>query len=87
MKNKIKLFVITILSLLFTLVTMSIFYYLTYMNIQNNPTKLFHIFTVTKQQKTILLIALNIVYTLILFGYSSLNLYLSFYKGDNTNVH
>ena len=87
MKNKLKLFTITILSVLFALTIMSIFYWLTYMDIQNNPTKLFHIFTVTKQQKTILLIALNIVYTLILFGYSSLNLYLSFYKGEKTNVH
>lgn len=57
------------------------------MDIQNNPTKLFHIITLTKEDKTILLVALNIVYTLILFEYSLINLYLSFYKGDNTNVH
>lgn len=87
MKNKIKLFAITILSVLFALTIMSIFYWLTYMDIQNNSTKLFHIFTVTKQQKTILLIVLNIVYTLILFIYSLINLYLSFYKGDKNHVH
>ena len=87
MKNKLKLFAITILSLLFTLVIMSIFYWLTYMDIQNNPTKLFHIITLTKKDKTIILIALNIVYTLILFIYSLINLYLSFYKGNKNHVH
>lgn len=59
------------------------------MDIQNNPTKLFHIITLTKEDKTIILTALNIVYTLILFVYSFINLYISFYKGskNETNWH
>ena len=87
MKNKIKLFAITILSVLFALTIMSIFYWLTYMDIQNNPTKLFHIITLTKEDKTILLTALNIVYTLILFVYSFINLYISFYKGSKNETN
>lgn len=87
MKIKLKLFAITITSLLFALLIMSIFYWLTYIDIQNNPTKLIHIITITKEDKTILLVTLNIVYTLMLFVYSFINLYISFYKGDKKHVH
>jgi hypothetical protein len=87
MKNEFKLFIITVASLLFALVIMSIFYWLTYMDIQNNPTQLFHIITLTKEDKTIILVALNIVYTLMLFVYSFINLYISFYKGDKNHVY
>ena len=87
MKNEFKLFIITVASLLFALVIMSIFYWLTYMDIQNNPTQLFHIITLTKKDKTIILVALNIVYTLMLFVYSFINLYISFYKGDKNHVY
>ena len=87
MKNEFKLFIITVASLLFALVIMSIFYWLTYMDIQNNPTQLFHIITLTKEDKTIILVGLNIVYTLMLFVYSFINLYISFYKGDKNHVY
>ena len=82
MKNKLKLSALILLSILFSLTIMSIFYWLTYMDIQTNPSTLFHVITMTKEDKTTLLVALNIVFTIILSLYSFMNLYLSFYKGD-----
>lgn len=87
MKNKLKLLLIIFLSLLFSLTMMSVFYIASYMAIQNNPTTLFHVITMTKEDKTTILIALNIVYTIVLSLYSFMNLYLSFYKGDSKHVH
>ena len=66
---------------------MSVFYIASYMAIQNNPTTLLHVITMTKEDKTTLLVALNIVYTIVLSLYSFTNLYLSFYKGDSKHVH
>lgn len=87
MKNKAKLLLIIFLSLLFSLTIMSVIYIASYMSIQTNPTTLFHVITMTKEDKTTLLVALNIVFTIVLSLYSFTNLYLSFYKGDSKNVH
>ena len=87
MKNKLKLLLIIFLSLLFSLTIMSVFYIASYMAIQSNPTTLFHVITMTKEDKTTLLVALNIVFTIVLSLYSFIDLYLSFYKGDSKHVH
>ena len=87
MKPKTKLLLIIFLSLLFSLTIMSVFYIASYMDIQNNPTTLFHVITMTKEDKTTLLVALNIILTIVLSLYSFMNLYLSFYKGDSKHVH
>lgn len=87
MTNKAKLLLLIFLSLLFSLTIMSVVYVATYMDIQNNPTTLFYIIKMTKEDKTTLLVALNVVFTIILSLYSFINLYLSFYKGNTTNVH
>ena len=87
MKNKLKLLALILLSMLFSFTIMSIFYWLTYMDIQNNPTKLFYIITISKEDKTTLLVTLNIIYTIVLSLYSFTNLYLSFYKGDSKNEY
>ena len=86
MRNKLKLLLIIFLSLLFSLTIMSVIYIATYMDIQTNPTTLFHIITLTKEDKTTILVALNIVFTIALSLYSFINLYLSFYKGDSKRV-
>lgn len=86
MKNKLKLLLIIFLSLLFSLTIMSVVYIATYMDIQTNPTTLFHIIKMTKEDKTTLLVALNVIFTIALSLYGFINLYLSFYKGDSTNV-
>ena len=86
MKNKLKLLLIIFLSLLFNLTIMSVIYIATYMDIQTNPTTLLHIITLTKEDKTTILVALNIVFTIALSLYSFVNLYLSFYKGDSKRV-
>ena len=65
---------------------MSVIYIATYMSIQTNPTTLFHVITITKEDKTTLLVALNVLFTIMLSLYSFINLYISFYKGDSTNV-
>ena len=83
MKNKAKLLLIIFLSLLFSLTIMSVIYVATYIDIQTNPTTLFHVITMTKEDKTTILVALNIVFTIALSLYSFVNLYLSFYKGDS----
>lgn len=86
MKNKLKLLLIIFLSLLFSLTIMSVIYIATYMDIQTNTTTLLHIITLTKEDKTTILVALNIVFTIALSLYSFVNLYLSFYKGDSKRV-
>lgn len=86
MKNKLKLLLIIFLSLLFSLTIMSVIYVATYIDIQTNPTTLFHVITMTKEDKTTILVALNIVFTIALSLYSFVNLYLSFYKGDSKGV-
>lgn len=86
MKNKLKLLLIIFLSLLFSLTIMSVIYITTYMDIQTNPTTLLHIITLTKEDKTTILVALNIVFTIALSLYSFVNLYLSFYKGDSKRI-
>lgn len=65
---------------------MSVIYVATYIDIQTNPTTLLHIITLTKEDKTTILVALNIVFTIALSLYSFINLYLSFYKGDSKRV-
>ena len=87
MKNKLKLLALILLSMLFSFTIMSVFYLATYMNIQNNPTKVFYIITMSKEDKTTLLVTLNIIYTIVLSLYSFTNLYLSFYKGDSKNEY
>ena len=87
MKNKLKLSLIIFLSLLFSLTIMSVIYIATYMDIQTNPTTLLHVITLTKEDKTTLLVALNVVFTIMLSLYSFINLYLSFYEGDSKHVH
>lgn len=87
MKNKLKLLTIILLSMLFSFTMMSVLYLASYMAIQSNPTTLFHVIEISKEDKTILLVALNIVYTIVLSLYSFMNLYLSFYKGDSKHVH
>lgn len=86
MKNKLKLLLIIFLSLLFSLTIMSVIYIATYMDIQTNPTTLLHIITLTKEDKTTILVTLNIVFTIALSLYSFVNLYLSFYKRDSKRV-
>lgn len=86
MKNKLKLLLIIFLSLLFSLTIMSVIYIATYMDIQTNPTTLLHIITLTKEDKTTILVALNTVFTIALSLYSFVNLYLSFYKGDSKRI-
>lgn len=86
MKNKLKLLLIIFLSLLFSLTIMSVIYVATYIDIQTNPTTLLHVITMTKEDKTTILVALNIVFTIALSLYSFVNLYLSFYKGDSKRI-
>lgn len=86
MKNKLKLLLIIFLSLLFSLTIMSVIYVATYIDIQTNPITLLHVITMTKEDKTTLLVALNVVFTIMLSLYSFVNLYLSFYKGDSKEV-
>lgn len=86
MKNKLKLSLIIFLSLLFSLTIMSVIYVATYIDIQTNPTTLLHVITMTKEDKTTLLVALNVVFTIALSLYSFVNLYLSFYKEDSNGV-
>ena len=87
MKNKLKLLFIIFLSLLFSLTIMSVIYVATYIDIQTNPTTSLHVITMTKEDKTTLLVALNVVFTIMLSLYSFINLYISFYKGDSKHVH
>ena len=87
MKNKLKLLILIFLSMLFSFTMMSVFYIASYMASQQNPTTLVHVIESSKEDKTILLVALNIVYTIVLSLYSFTNMYLSFYKGDSKNVH
>lgn len=87
MTNKLKLLTIILLSMLFSFTMMSVFYFASYMAIQNNPTTLFHVIEISKEDKTIILVSLNIVYTIVLSLYSFTNMYLSFYKGDSNHVH
>ena len=86
MKNKLKLLLIIFLSLLFSLTIMSVIYVATYIDIQTNPTTLLHVITMTKEDKTTLLVALNVVFTTMLSLYSFINIYISFYKGDSKRV-
>lgn len=86
MKNKLKLLLIIFLSLLFSLTIMSVIYIATYMSIQTNPTTLLHVITITKEDKTTLLVTLNVIFTIALSLYSFINLYLSFYKEDSKRV-
>ena len=84
MSKKIKLFLITLTSFLFSITMMSIFYVLSYLDIQKYPTDLFHIITMDSESKLILLISLNIVYTLILFLNTFINLYIIFIDNKNS---
>ena len=86
MKNKLKLSLIIFLSLLFSLTIMSVIYVATYMDIQTNPTTLLHVISMTKEDHTTVLVALNVVFTIALSLYSFVNLYLSFYKGVSKGV-
>lgn len=78
MNKKKKLFIIVILSIIFSLTTMSIFYILSYMDIVKYPSSIFHLFSLNEQEKLFILILMNIFFTIILFLYSFTNLYLSF---------
>lgn len=83
MSKKLKLFLITLASFLFSITMMSIFYVLSYLNFQKYPTDLFHIITMDSESKLILLISLNIVYTLVLFLNTFINLYIIFIDNKN----
>ena len=78
MNEKKKLFIITIVSMIFTLITIFIFYILSYMNILQYPSTIFHIFTISKEAKLFILILMNISFTIAIFLYYFINLYLSF---------
>lgn len=78
MSKKLKLFVITVLSFLFSITMMSIFYVLSYLDIQKYPTFIFYGINIEQTSKVILVISLNIVFTLMLFLYSFIELYISF---------
>ncbi len=84
MSKKLKLFLITLASFLFSIIMMSIFYVLSYLDIQKYPTDLFHIITMDSESKLILLISLNIVYTLVLFLNTFINLYIIFIDNKNS---
>ena len=84
MSKKLKLFLITLASFLFSITMMSIFYVLSYLNFQKYPTDLFHIITMDSESKLILLISLNIVYTLVLFLNTFINLYIIFIDNKNS---
>ena len=84
MSKKLKLFLITLASFLFSIIMMSIFYVLSYLDIQKYPTDLFHIITMDSDSKLILLISLNIVYTLVLFLNTFINLYIIFIDNKNS---
>lgn len=85
MSKKIKLFLITLASFLFSITMMSIFYVLSYLDIQKYPTyDLFHIITMDSESKLIILISLNIVFTLILFLNTFINLYIIFIDNKNS---
>lgn len=78
MSKKLKLFLITLASFLFSITMMSIFYVLSYLNIQKYPTFIFYGINIEQTSKLILVISLNIVFTLMLFLYSFIELYISF---------
>ena len=84
MSKKLKLFLITLASFLFSITMMSIFYVLSYLNFQKYPTDLFHSITMDSESKLILLISLNILYTLILFLNTFINLYIIFIDNKNS---
>lgn len=84
MSKKLKLFLITLASFLFSIIMMSIFYVLSYLDIQKYPTDLFHIITMDSESKLILLISLNIIYTLVLFLNTFINLYIIFIDNKNS---
>ena len=84
MSKKLKLFLTTLASFLFSIIMMSIFYVLSYLDIQKYPTDLFHIITMDSESKLILLISLNIVYTLVLFLNTFINLYIIFIDNKNS---
>lgn len=78
MSKKLKLFLITLASFLFSITMMSIFYVLSYLDIQKYPTFIFYGINIEQTSKLILVISLNIVFTLMLFLYSFIELYISF---------
>ena len=78
MSKKLKLFLITLASFMFSITMMSIFYVLSYLDIQKYPTFIFYGINIEQTSKLILVISLNIVFTLMLFLYSFIELYISF---------
>lgn len=86
MSKKLKIFVITVLSFLFSITMMSIFYVLSYLDIQKYPTFIFYGINIEQQDKLILVISLNIVFTLMLFLYSFIELYISFIDGKSDTL-
>ena len=85
MSKKLKLFVITLASFLSSVTLMSIFYVLSYLDIQKYPTFIFFGINIEQQDKLILVISLNIVFTLMLFLHIFLNLYISFIDNKSNN--
>lgn len=86
MSKKLKLFLITLTSFLFSITMMSIFYVLSYLDIQKYPTFIFYGINIEQQDKLILVISLNIVFTLMLFLYSFIELYISFIDGKSDTL-
>lgn len=86
MSKKLKLFLITLASFLFSITMMSIFYVLSYIDIQKYPTFIFYGINIDQMSKAILVISLNIVFTLMLFLYSFIELYISFIDGKSDTL-
>lgn len=86
MSKKLKLFLITLASFLFSITMMSIFYVLSYLDIQKYPTFIFYGINIEQTSKVILVISLNIVFTLMLFLYSFIDLYISFIDGKSDTL-
>ena len=86
MSKKLKLFLITLASFLFSITMMSIFYVLFYLDIQKYPTFIFYGINIEQTSKVILVIYLNIVFTLMLFLYSFIDLYINFIDGKSDTL-
>ena len=86
MSKKLKLFLITLASFLFSITMMSIFYVLSYLDFQKYPTFIFYGINIEQQDKLILVISLNIVFTLMLFLYSFIELYISFIDDESDTL-
>lgn len=85
MSKKLKLFLITLASFLFSITMMSIFYVLSYLDIQKYPTSISG-YDIDQPSKLALIISLNILFTLMWFIYSFSNLYFSFINNESETL-